>query len=272
MDDNDNEFLPPGCVALVGAGPGNPDLFTLGGLKYLQAADVVVYDALVSEEILALIPEPCEKIFAGKRGGRPSPSQSDISETLVKLAAGNKRVVRLKGGDPFIFGRGGEEALYLARKGVPFRIMPGLSSGIAGLAYAGIPVTHRDCNANLMLITGHEAPENLVGMDPNDATRLDWVGIARSSPVMVLYMAMQYLDRVTRRLMEAGRDPKTPVAIVRWATTPRQETLVTTLERAAEDVEKTGMAPPAIIAIGEVVRLRESLAWFPDRTLLPDPE
>ena len=249
----------PGTVVLVGAGPGDPDLLTIAAFKAIQSADVVVHDALVSQEILDLIPQGCEIIYAGKRGGSPSIRQGDISETLVSLARENRRVVRLKGGDPFVFGRGGEEALYLADHGIPFRIVPGLTSGIAGPAYAGIPVTHRTVNANLAFITGHE----------NDASvsRVEWEKIAQIFPVLVLYMAMENLPFVTKKIMDGGRTADTPVAIISWATTPRQVTLITTLGRAVEDVQRSEIHPPAIVVIGDVVQLRDKLSWFPfDRT------
>ncbi|MBF0160611.1 MAG: uroporphyrinogen-III C-methyltransferase [Magnetococcales bacterium] len=255
-------MIEPGSVVLVGAGPGDPELLTLAAFKALQQADVVVHDALVSPEILDLIPAQCERIFAGKRGGTPSIDQSDISDTLLRLATSGKRVVRLKGGDPFVFGRGGEEALYLARHGIPFRVVPGLTAGIAGPAYAGIPVTHRDINANVAFVTGHESAENAPFNDTSPSARIHWESLARTFPVLVLYMAMENLPLVTRRLMDGGRAADTPVAIIRWATTVRQQTLVTTLGRAVADVEQCGMQPPTVIVVGEVVQLRQELAWF----------
>jgi uroporphyrin-III C-methyltransferase len=247
--------IAPGSVVLVGAGPGDPDLLTVAALKALRAADVVVHDALVSPEILQQIPPDCLRVYAGKRGGSPSIQQGDISGILVTLAREGKRVVRLKGGDPFVFGRGGEEALYLAAHGIPFRIVPGLTSGIAGPAYAGIPVTHREVNASVAFITGHE----------NDAgtSRVDWEHIGQLFPVLVLYMAMENLSAITRRLMAGGRAGSTPVAIISWATTPQQKTWVTTLERAYQDAQQEGLKPPAIVVIGDVVDLRATLAWFP---------
>lgn len=267
MPSIDSSFIiQPGSVALVGAGPGDPELLTVAALKALQAAEVVVYDALVSEEILALIPPACEQVFAGKRGGRPSHVQADITDTLVRYARQGKRVVRLKGGDPFVFGRGGEEALQLVAEGIPFRVVPGLTSGIAGPAYAGIPITHRAVNANVAFITGHEAPDP-DGGEPS--SRLDWEGIARAFPVMVIYMGMKTLASVTERLMGAGRSPDTPVAFIRWATTPQQETLVTTLGRAVREVAALGIEAPVIVVVGDVVKYRAQLAWFADRTLTP---
>ncbi|MBF0158880.1 MAG: uroporphyrinogen-III C-methyltransferase [Magnetococcales bacterium] len=258
--------IAPGSVVLVGAGPGDPDLLTLAALKALQQADVVVHDALVSPEILDLIPASCQRLFAGKRGGIPSIEQSDISDTLVRLAQAGKRVVRLKGGDPFVFGRGGEEALHLAQHGIPFRVVPGLTAGIAGPAYAGIPVTHRDVNANVAFITGHESAENAPFNTESLSTRIDWESIARTFPVLVLYMAMENLSLVTERLMQGGCAADTPMAVICWATTRRQQTLTTTLAQAVHDVQQHNLKPPAIVVIGEVVRLRQQLAWFEEQS------
>ncbi|MBF0176853.1 MAG: uroporphyrinogen-III C-methyltransferase [Magnetococcales bacterium] len=263
--------FPRGSVVLVGAGPGDPDLLTLGALKAIQSADCVVYDALVSPEILALIPPNREAIFAGKRGGRPSAKQTDISETLVQLARENKRVVRLKGGDPFMFGRGGEEACCLVRESIPFRIIPGITAGVAGPAYAGIPLTHRGINANVGFFTGHEQMEEQPA-DGSPSSTTDWEAIGQLFPVMVLYMAMKNIGFIAEALVRGGRSPETPVAFIRWATTPRQSTLVTTLKDAYQDIVALDMKPPAIIVIGDVVNFRKSLGWFADHHLArPDP-
>ncbi len=271
----DKTPFPPGMVILVGAGPGDPELLTLGALKALQSADVVVLDALVSPEIIEMIPTQTEKIEAGKRGGgHHSAKQEDICNLLVKLAKENRRVVRLKGGDPFVFGRGGEEACRLVEENIPFRVIPGLTSGTAGPAYAGIPVTHRSVNANFAFITGHESPANTSGLTEDDShpSRIDWEGVARTFPVIVLYMAMRNVDSVRKRMLAAGRSPDTPVALIRWATTPRQQTLITNLDRVSEDIKAVGMKPPAIMVIGKVVNFREVLKWFPDETLIPPPQ
>lgn len=265
-----DDFPTPGTVALVGAGPGDPDLLTLGALKALQTCDVVVYDALVSSEVRALIPEGCEQIPAGKRGGQPSAKQKDITETLVQLAKEKRRVVRLKGGDPFVFGRGGEEAERLVEAGIPFRVLPGLTAGTAGPAYAGIPITHRAVNANVAFITGHESLESAPFLGA-DSSRIEWDAVAKAFPVVVFYMAMKNLDQVTKRLMEGGHSPETLVAIIRWATTPQQQTLVTTLANAVRDATTLDLASPAIIVVGEVVRYRETLSWFQDETLTVKP-
>src|SRR5262249_28722855 len=218
--------------------------------------DAIVYDALVDPRILALAAPSAALDHAGKRGGRPSPRQPDITARLVALAHAGKRVLRLKGGDPCVFGRGGEEALALAAAGIPFRIVPGITAAVGGLAYAGIPLTHRDTNSAVTLITGH----NSDGAVPDgDGRGPDWEAIARGSPVIVLYMAVQHLDAIAARLIAAGRAPEEPVAIVSKATTPAQRVRVTNLREAgmvAKDAET-----PAIVAIGEVVRLRAALDW-----------
>lgn len=269
MDTSSPSYPLPGMVLLVGAGPGDPDLLTIAALKALQTADVVVHDSLVSAEILALIPPTCERIHAGKRGGRPSACQTDISETLVQLAKAGRRVVRLKGGDPFVFGRGGEEAERLVAESIPFRVIPGLTSGVAGPAYAGIPITHRDVNANVAFLTGHESAENPSFVHGSPSSRINWEAVATAFPVLVLYMAIQNLESVASRLMAAGRSAQTPVAVIRWATTPRQQTLVTTLGDLVTHVFALDLQPPAVIVIGDVVRYREKLTWFADVTLHP---
>ncbi|MFQ5775633.1 MAG: uroporphyrinogen-III C-methyltransferase [Kiloniellaceae bacterium] len=245
----------PGWVWLAGAGPGDAGLLTLLALHGLRHADVVVYDALVGEDVLGLARPGCRLEFAGKRGGKPSPRQADISHRLVHLARENKRVLRLKGGDPFVFGRGGEEALALVEAGVPFRLVPGVSSGIGGLAYAGIPVTHRDTNSAVTFLTGHD----LTGAVP---ARLDWGALARGAPVIVLYMALKHLDRIARRLLDGGRPTEEPVAIVSKASTAAQVVIETTLGRCAADAAAHGIEPPCLVVIGEVVRLRAGLDWL----------
>nr|CAX83766.1 Uroporphyrinogen-III C-methyltransferase [uncultured bacterium] len=259
------DILPPGSVALVGAGPGDPDLLTLGAVKILGAADVVVYDALVSEAVLDHLASGCERIFVGKRGGHPSVHQTEISATLVTLAKAGRRVARLKGGDPFIFGRGGEEACCLAREKIPFRIVPGVTAGIAGPAYAGIPLTHRGINSNVGFFTGHESAETSSQGGEDSPFSQDWAAIGRTFPVLVLYMAMKHLPEITQGIMAGGRRADTPVAVIRWATTPEQTTLVTTLGRVVADVAAHGLKPPAIVVIGEVVGFRETLRWRLDR-------
>ncbi len=257
----------PGWVWLAGAGPGEAGLLTLLALHGLKHADVVVYDALVGEDVLRLARPGCLLEYAGKRGGKPSPTQADISHRLVQLAGEGRRVLRLKGGDPFVFGRGGEEALVLVEAGVPFRIVPGVSSGIGGLAYAGIPVTHRAVNAAVTFLTGHD----VTGQVPE---RLDWDAIARGSPVIVLYMALKHLGRIAQRLQAAGRAPAEPVAIISKASTAEQRVLESTLGACAEDAVAQGIEPPCLVVIGEVVRLRAGLDWLgalSGRVLEADP-
>lgn len=243
----------PGWVWLCGAGPGDPGLLTLHALNALRQADVIVYDALVGAEILDWAPQ-AERIYAGKRGGKPSALQRDISLRLVELARAGKRVLRLKGGDPFVFGRGGEEAQTLVQHGVPIRIIPGITAGIGGLAYAGIPVTHRDVNQSVTFVTGHDAS----GATPG---QLDWEGIARGSQVIVIYMGMKHLAEISARLIAAGRTPEEPVAIVTTATLETQEVLETTLASCAQDAAKAGMQPPSVICVGRAVALRQVLDW-----------
>lgn len=248
-----DEFL-NGSVWLVGAGPGDPGLLTMLAVHALSQADVIVYDALVNETILSMAKTGAELLYAGKRGGKPSPKQRDISLTLVELARQNKKVLRLKGGDPFVFGRGGEEALTLVEHGIPFRIVPGISAGIGGLAYAGIPVTHRDINHNVTFLTGHDAG----GVVPDG---VDWESVAKGSPVIVMYMAMKHWGNISSRLMTFGRKGSTPVAFVCEATTDNQFVLETTLENSMQDLKEHGLKPPAIVVVGDAVKLRKALDW-----------
>jgi uroporphyrin-III C-methyltransferase len=259
--------LEPGWVWLTGAGPGEPGLLTLLAVKALTQADVVVYDALVDKSILDLAKPGALLEYAGKRGGKPSAKQPDISLRLIQLAREGKRVLRLKGGDPFVFGRGGEEALSLVEAKVPFRIVPGISAGIGGLAYAGIPVTHRDVNSAVAFVTGHDA----TGEVPD---AVDWAALAKGAPVIVLYMALKHIARIAERLIAGGRGADTPVAVISKATTADQQVLETTLGRCAADVEANGIEPPAMVVVGEVVRLRAALDWLGaigGRALAEDP-
>jgi uroporphyrin-III C-methyltransferase len=254
-----------GSVWLVGAGPGDPGLLSLLALHALRHADTVVYDALVDPGILQLARPGARLDYAGKRGGKPSPQQPDISGRLVRLARAGQRVLRLKGGDPFVFGRGGEEALALAAAGIPFRVVPGITAAIGGLAYAGIPATHRDINSAVTFITGHAS-------DGEVPDGLDWPALAKGAPVLVLYMALKHLDAIAKRLIAGGRKPDDPVAVVSKATTAAQRVLETTLGRAAADVATASIEPPAIVAVGEAVKLRASLDWLgalADQTPLP---
>jgi uroporphyrin-III C-methyltransferase len=259
--------IEPGHVWLAGAGPGDPGLLTLLAAKALSEADVIVHDALVNDDCLKLARTGAVLEYAGKRGGKPSAKQRDISLRLVELARAGHRVLRLKGGDPFVFGRGGEEALTLIEHDVPFRIVPGITAGIGGLAYAGIPVTHREVNHAVTFLTGHDSS----GVVPD---RIDWEAIGRGSPVIVMYMAMKHMGQIAANLMAAGRRADESVAFVCNAATPQQSVLETTLGRAEADMLSAGIEPPAIVVIGEVVRLRPSLDWLgalSGRRLLPDP-
>ena len=252
----------PGHVWLVGAGPGDPGLLSALALHALGRADTVVYDALVDPRILRLARSGTALDHAGKRGGRPSPGQPDISARLISLAREGKRVLRLKGGDPCVFGRGGEEAAALAAAGVPFRIVPGITAGIGGLAYAGIPLTHRDTNSAVTFLTGHDGDGSAHG-------GLDWQAIARGAPVLVLYMALRQLPRIVERLMAGGRKPEEPAAVISKATTAAQRVLVSTLGEIAEASAES--ETPAIIVIGEVVRFHETLDWASRPSPRPSP-
>jgi|TARA_B110000902_G_scaffold146726_1_gene169238 uroporphyrin-III C-methyltransferase len=245
--------LQPGWVWLCGAGPGDPGLLTLHAANALRQADVVIYDALVQEAILDWAPQ-AEHIFAGKRGGKPSAKQRDISLRLVDLAHEGKKVLRLKGGDPFVFGRGGEEAQTLVQHGIPVRIIPGISAGIGGLAYAGIPVTHRDVNQSVTFVTGHDQSGNTPGS-------LDWVSISKGSQVLVIYMGMKHIAQISAKLIAAGRPMSEPVAVVTTATTVDQRVLETTLGTIVADIANAGMEPPAIICVGQSVLMRQVLDW-----------
>jgi uroporphyrin-III C-methyltransferase len=253
-----------GSVWLAGAGPGDPGLITVLGLHALGSADVVLYDALVNEALLKLARAGAELIYAGKRAGRKSCKQSDISRTLVSLARKGKRVLRLKGGDPLVFGRGAEEALTLARAGVPFRIVPGITAGIGGLAYAGIPVTHRDTNHVVTFLTGHGADGKL--------PKLDWAAIAKGSPTIVLYMARKFAGEIAAKLIAAGRDANEPAAVVGDATFAGQAVRETTLAELGQAAAES--TAPAILVIGENVKLRAGMDWLgalAGKTLDPEP-
>jgi len=259
--------LEPGWVWLTGAGPGDPGLLTLHALNGIRQADVIVHDALVGAETLAQAAPGCEIVYAGKRGGKPSPKQPDISARLVQLARDGKKVLRLKGGDPFVFGRGGEEALALVAAGIPFRVIPGISAGVGGLAHAGIPLTHRETNSAVTFITGHGAWGDI----PDG---IDWQALAAGSPVLVIYMAIKHLATIRQRLFDGGRHPDEAVAVVSKATLDDEAVLETTLGRCVEDVATSDIEPPAMVVVGEVVRLRAGLDWvgaLGGRMLAADP-
>ncbi len=243
-----------GEVWLVGAGPGDAGLLTLHAVEALRLADVVVHDALVSAEVLAYA-DGAELVFLGKRGGQPSPKQPEINARLIAEAQAGKRVVRLKGGDPFMFGRGAEEVLALVAAGVKFRVVPGITAGIGGLAYAGIPVTSRDVNSSVIFLTGHDH----TGLSPEG---IDWAAVGKAAGMIVLYMAMRHMGEISDKLIAGGLAADTPVAVVMSASTPEMQVLDTTLARAVADIEASGIGAPAIVSIGRGNLLREKMAWL----------
>jgi uroporphyrin-III C-methyltransferase len=245
----DVPVLSRGHVWLAGAGPGGPGLLTLDVLAGLAQADVIVHDALVDHRVLALAASSTQLEFAGKRGGKPSTAQSDISQRLIALARANNRVLRLKGGDPCVFGRGAEEALALAAAGVPFRILPGVTAGLAALASALIPATMRGINRAVIFAAGH-------GSDDGD---IDWTALARTGQPIVLYMALLNLAAVCRALVEGGLDPQTPVAVIAAATTDTEQIVTATLANIEAAVQERAIRPPAIVVIGEIVAIRDRL-------------
>lgn len=249
-----------GTVHLVGAGPGDPGLITVRAVERLRAADVVVYDALVHPALLEYVRPEAERIFMGKRGGDPSPGQEAINDLLIRLAADHRNVVRLKGGDPFVFGRGGEEAEALQAAGVPYEVVPGITAGVAVPAYAGIPVTHRGVSASVAFVTGHEDPTK-------DESDVDWDHLARGVGTVVFYMGVRRMEANLRRLREAGRPADTPAAVIQWGTYPAQRSVTGTVATLPRLAEEAGIGAPAITIVGEVVALRESLAWFERRPL-----
>jgi uroporphyrin-III C-methyltransferase len=243
--------FPPGEVWLTGAGPGDPGLLTLHAVNALGQADIILYDALVHDAVLHLARAGVALEFAGKRGGRPSPDQRDITERLIELARQGHRVLRLKGGDPFVFGRGGEEALGLVAAGIPFRVIPGVTAGLAGLAYANIPATTRDTNHGVILVTGQYA----AGAEH----ALEWGALAQTRMPIILYMGMGRLAEIATALTTNGASPRLPVAVIQSATTPAQRVLVSSLAHVAQEAAAQGFGSPSIVAIGEMVRLREAL-------------
>jgi uroporphyrin-III C-methyltransferase len=244
-----------GKVYLVGAGPGDPGLLTIKARDLIVAADCVIYDYLVNPEILAYARADAELIFAGKQCGKCAMRQETINALLVTKASEHAIVVRLKGGDPFVFGRGGEEAEALVAAGIEWEIVPGISSGMAAATYAGIPVTHRGLSSSVAFVTGHEAPDK-------HPSAINWQHLAQGVDTLVFFMGVTRIGDIAERLMRHGRDPETPVAVVRWGTYESQETLVGTLATVQQLIAPRQLQPPAIIIIGEVVKLRERLQWF----------
>lgn len=248
-------------VYLIGAGPGDPGLLTLRAKECLEAADVVIYDYLASDAVIRFAPASAERIFVGKKGFSNHVTQPEINDCIIEQAqkAVGRSIVRLKGGDPFVFGRGGEEALALRAAGIAFQVVPGVTAGVAAPAYAGIPVTHRTVASSVTLITGHETPDK-------NAPTIDWEHLAKGTDTLCFYMGIRDLPMITSRLIAGGRPASTPVA-VRWGTTPKQEVLTATLDTVVQRAEEAQFKAPAIIVVGEVVALREQLKWFEDRPL-----
>jgi uroporphyrin-III C-methyltransferase len=244
-----------GWVWLVGAGPGAPGLMSLLCYHALQSSDVVVYDALVNSSILKWVRPGTELEYAGKRGGKPSAQQRDISLRLIELARAGKRVLRLKGGDPFMFGRGGEECQHLVKAGIPFRIVPGITAGIGGLAYAGLPSTHRDTNHSVIFLTGHDASGHM-------PANVNWQAIATASPVIVMYMAVKHLAEIAEALIAGGRDGADPVTIISNATLPQQSVAQTRLQDVKTFLAENDVATPAIVVLGQIAEWRAVLDWY----------
>ncbi|GFE57432.1 uroporphyrinogen-III C-methyltransferase [Geobacter sp. AOG1] len=249
-----------GFVYLIGAGPGDPGLITVRGRECIGRAEVILYDYLANEELLRHARQDAELIYAGKVGGAHNREQSQINDLLVQKALEGKIVARLKGGDPFVFGRGGEECEALVAHQIPFEIVPGVTAGIGAAAYAGIPLTHRDFTTSVAFVTGHEGHDK-------DVSTIDWERLSVGSGTIVFYMGIKNLPQITASLMAHGRPPETPVALIRWGTRPDQEVLTGTLADIAETARKTGFKAPAITVVGEVVTLRKKLRWFDNRPL-----
>jgi len=250
-----------GLVYLVGAGPGDPGLITVKGLECIRKASVIIYDYLAAPPLLKYAREDAELIYVGKKGGDHTLSQEGINSLIVEKAREGATVVRMKGGDPFIFGRGGEEAEVLVDAGIPFEIIPGVTSAIAAPAYAGIPLTHRKYTTTVAFVTGHEDPSKA-------ASTIDWAALAKGIGTLVFLMGVKNLPQITRRLIQHGKPASTPVALVRWGTTPRQQTVSGTLENIVQRTKDAGIKAPAIIVVGEVVTLRQAMKWFDKRPLL----
>lgn len=249
-----------GKVYLIGAGPGDPGLITVKGRESIEAADVVVYDFLAAPALLSFANTKAELIYVGKKGGDHTLSQEGINSLLVEKASQGLTVARLKGGDPFIFGRGGEEAEVLIDAGIPFEIVPGVTSAIAAPAYAGIPLTHRKYTSTVAFVTGHEDPDK-------DSSSIDWDTLATGIGTLVFLMGVKNLPRIVEKLIAHGRTADTPVALVRWGTTLNQKTVTGTLETIVDEVRKAGLRSPAVIVVGDVVRLRKTMRWFEDKPL-----
>lgn len=252
-----------GKVYLVGAGPGDPDLITVKGLRCLQKADVILYDRLVNNELLTYAKEGAKLVYCGKLPNYHSMKQETINHFLVKYAKMGLQVVRLKGGDPFVFGRGGEEAEECMKHDVQFEVVPGITAGIAASAYAGIPVTHRTLSKSFAFITGHQAGDV--------AAEHQWFHLANGVDTICIYMGVSQLSTITRNLIHCGKSPQTPIALIHWGTLKQQQTVVGTLESIEADVKAANISNPSMIVIGEVVNLHGKLNWF-DKEILPSAE
>lgn len=250
-----------GKVYLVGAGPGDPGLITLKGKECITASDVLIYDYLASPALLSYASPDVEIIYVGKKEGTHTLPQAEINKLIVQKAREGHVVTRLKGGDPFVFGRGGEEAEALTAQGIPFEVVPGVTSGVAAAAYAGIPITHRNLTSTMAFVTGHEHPDK-------ETSNVDWSCLAKGIGTLVFFMGVKNLPDIVKQLIQHGRPAATPVALVRWGTTPRQITVTGTLENIVERVRAAGLKAPAVIIVGEVVKLRETLKWFEGRPLM----
>ena len=250
-----------GKVYLIGAGPGDPGLLTIKGKACLEAADVVLYDRLIAPELLAYAKSDAKKIYVGKEADNHTLPQQEINQLLVDVAKSGKVVARLKGGDPFVFGRGAEEAEALVANGIPFEVVPGVTSAIGALAYAGIPVTHRDLASGFHVVTGHECV---------NSTGVNWKLYAAENQTLVILMGLSHIEEIAKRLVEAGRSKETPAAVVRSGSTSRQEVRLGDLGSLAKIVKEAALLPPAIVVVGEVVRLAEKLRWFDPITAFLD--
>ena len=261
MTTNASSHAKTGKVYLVGAGPGDPGLITLRGKYLLEHAEVVVYDYLANPKLLGYAPKDAQLIYAGKKGGGLHAfTQEGINQLLVDHARQGKMVVRLKGGDPFIFGRGAEEIEELVAESIDFEVVPGVTSATAAATYAGIPITHRGYTASVAFVTGHEDPAK-------ESSNISWEKLATGAGTIVVYMGIKTLPAITQKLIEHGRSPDTPVAVVRWASTPQQRSVVGTLSTICEVVRQADIKPPALIIVGEVVTLRSTIDWFERRPL-----
>lgn len=252
--------MTPGKVYLIGAGPGDPGLITVKGQRCISSADVIIYDYLAAPALLAHAAPEAEMIYVGKKGGDHTLPQGGINQLIIDKARQGLMVARLKGGDPFIFGRGGEEAEELVAAGIPFEVVPGVTSAVAGAAYAGIPLTHRDHTSTLAFVTGHEDPTR-------DGSRIDWRSLATGIGTLVFFMGIKNLPLIAGQLQDNGMPADTPVALIRWGTTTRQKTVTGTLSTIVDIARQAGMKAPAIIVVGKVVQLRERLNWFETRPL-----